>query len=175
MLRLRQPGGEVKEESMNKHLGRRRIAAVATAILALCVATGVAYAYWTSGGTGSGTATAGDVANITVNQTTVLTPMYPGDSAQTISGDFDNPNPGSVYVSTVTASIASVTKAGGAVAGTCDETDFTLANATATVNATVAAGNGVGSWTGPTIKFNDKVTNQDQCKDATVTLAYSIP
>ncbi len=160
---------------MNNHVGRRRMLVVATAILALCGATGVAYAYWTSGGTGSGTATAGDVANITVNQTTVLTAMYPGDSAQTISGNFDNPNSGPVYVSTVTASIASVAKAGGAVAGTCDATDFTLASATTTVNATVVAGNGVGSWTGPTIKFNDKVTNQDQCKNATVTLAYAIP
>ena len=100
--------------------------------------------------------------------------MQPGDSAQTLSGNFTNPNSAPVYVSTVTASIASVTKAGGAVAGTCDATDYTLANAVMTVSAEVPAGTAKGAWTGATIKFNNKATNQDQCKGATVNLAYTI-
>jgi hypothetical protein len=100
--------------------------------------------------------------------------MHPGDSAQTLSGNFDNPNAGPVYVTSVTASIASVTKAAGAVAGTCDASDYTLANATMSVGAEVAAGTGKGSWTGATIKFNNKATNQDQCKGATVNLAYTV-
>ena len=156
--------------------GRRRAAAALAATLALVMAGGIVYAYWTANGGGTGTATAGTVVDLTVNQTTVLAPMYPGDSAQTISGTFTNTNSGSVYVGTVVASIQSVTKAGGAPAGTCDATDFTLANATATVNAEIASGTGVGSWTGPTIKFNDKAgANQNACKGATVTLAYAIP
>jgi hypothetical protein len=100
--------------------------------------------------------------------------MYPGDSAQTISGDFDNSNSGPVYAGTMTVSIASVTKATGAPAGTCAATDFTLANAAMTVNAQVPAGTGQGAWTGATIKFNNKATNQDACKGATVSLAYAI-
>jgi hypothetical protein len=100
--------------------------------------------------------------------------MAPGDSAQTLSGNFNNTNNGPVYVSTVTASIASVTKAGGAPAGTCDATDYTLANPVMTVNAEVPAGTGQGAWTGATIKFNNKVTNQDACKGATVNLSYAI-
>lgn len=100
--------------------------------------------------------------------------MYPGDSAQTLSGNFNNPNPGLAYVGTVTASISSVTKAAGAPAGTCDATDFTLANAAMTVNAEVPTGNAKGSWSGATIKFNNKATNQDACKGATVNLAYAI-
>jgi hypothetical protein len=146
-------------------------------ILAVLIAVGVAVgaiAYWTAGGSGTGTATAGSTTALTVHQTTTLTAMYPGDSAQTISGNFDNTNPGPIYVGTVTASIASVTKAGGAPAGTCDATDFTLASAAMTVNAEVAAGNGVGSWTGATIKFNNKASNQDACKGATVNLSYTI-
>jgi hypothetical protein len=67
-----------------------------------------------------------------------------------------------------------VTKATGAVAGTCDATDFTLADAVMTVNAEVPSGNGEGSWTGATIKFNNKAgANQDQCKGATVNLSYT--
>jgi hypothetical protein len=100
--------------------------------------------------------------------------MYPGDSAQTISGNFNNTNSGPAYVGTVTASIASVTKAVGAPAGTCDATDFTLASAAMTVNAEVPAGSAQGSWTGATIKFNNKASNQDACKGATVNLAYAI-
>ena len=112
--------------------------------------------------------------NLVVNQVTVLTAMYPGDTAQTISGNFNNPNAGSVYVTTVTASIASVTKAGNPVTG-CDATDFTLSPTVATVNAEVASGNSQGAWSGPKIKFNDKGTNQDACKGVTVNLGYSIP
>ena len=42
------------------------------------------------------------------------------------------------------------------------------------VNAEVAAGTAKGSFTGATIRFNDKATNQDACKGATVGLAYAI-
>ena len=43
------------------------------------------------------------------------------------------------------------------------------------VGAQVPVGTGVGSFTGATIKFNNKTaTNQDACKDATVTLSYTI-
>ncbi|MCW3013785.1 MAG: hypothetical protein JWO02_877 [Solirubrobacterales bacterium] len=140
---------------------------------ALAIA-GAAYAYWTAGGSGTGSAAAGTTSALTVNQTTNLTAMYPGDSAQTITGTFDNPNSGPAYVATVTASISSVTKAAGAPAGTCDATDFTLANAAMTVGAEVPTGNGKGTWTGATLKFNNKASNQDGCKLATVNLAYTI-
>ncbi len=137
--------------------------------------TAGAVAYWTAGGAGTGNGdAAGAQQALTVNQTTTLAAMYPGDSPQTLSGDFDNPNPGTIRVGTVTVSIASVTKAAGAVAGTCDASDFTLADAVMTVNADVPSGNGQGSWTGATIEFNNKAgANQDQCKGATVNLSYS--
>lgn len=155
---------------MNKKRGLTFSAVVVLAVSA------VAVAYWSAGGSGTGSASAaGAQSALTVNQTTTLTAMYPGDAAQTISGTFDNPNPGPIYVGTVTASIASVTKAAGAPAGTCDASDFTLANAAMTVNAEVAAGSAKGAWTGATLKFNNKTTtNQDACKAATVNLSYAI-
>src|SRR5215210_4462746 len=157
---------------MFKHTKRRTVGLGAVLVLALA---GAAFAYWTAGGSGSGSATAaGAQTPLTANQTTVLTAMYPGDSAQTITGNFDNPNTGLIQVASVTASIASVTKAVGAPAGTCDESDFTLASAVMTVNAEVAAGTAKGSFTGATIQFNDKASNQDACKGATVNLAYAI-
>ena len=152
---------------------KKRTALTALAVLGIA---GAAFAYWSAGGSGTGSgSTASGTSSLTAIQTTTLDAMYPGDSARTISGNFNNPNSGPVYVNTVTASIASVTKAAGAPAGTCDATDYTLANATMTVNASVPAGSGQGSWTGATIKFNNKAgTSQDACKGATVNLSYTI-
>ena len=157
---------------MPKMKNKKRAALVVVTVLAGAAG---AFAYWSAGGSGTGSgSTASGTSALTANQTTVLTAMYPGDGAQTLSGNFDNANPGPIYVSTVTASIASVTKAAGAPAGTCDATDYTLSGATMTVNASVPAGSGQGAWTGATIKFNNKATNQDACKGATVNLSYAI-
>ena len=146
------------------------------AIATIAISSSLAYAYWTAGGSGTGTATTAEGTQaLTVVQTSTVTAMGPGDSAQFLSGKFNNPNSGPIYVGTVTASISGVTKASGAPAGTCDASDYTLANAAMTVNAEVATGNSVGSWSGASIKFNNKVdTNQNACKGATVNLAYTI-
>ena len=153
----------------------KKSAAIMVAAVTLVAAGGAAFAYWTAGGSGTGSAsTSASTSNVTVVQTSTVTAMQPGDSAQTLTGKFNNPNTGPAYVGTVTASIASVTKDAGAVAGTCDATDYTLANAAMTVNAEIPAGTAVGNWTGATIKFNNKATNQNQCKGATVNFAYTV-
>ena len=153
----------------------KKSVAIMVAALAVVAGGGAAYAYWTAGGSGTGQgATAASTSNVTVVQTSTVTAMQPGDTAQTLTGKFNNPNTGPAYVGTVTASIASVVKDAGAVAGTCDATDYTLANAAMTVNAEVPAGTAVGNWTGATIKFNNKATNQNQCKGATVNFAYTV-
>jgi hypothetical protein len=153
---------------------KKRVVATLSVAGALAIAV-IAYAYWTTSGSGDGTASAGSTTGITVNQTSSLSPMYPGDSAQPLSGDFTNTNSVSVHVGTVTASIDSVVKADGAPAGTCDESDFTLSDPVMTVNAEVPSGTNTGSWSGATIQFNDKPdANQDACKGATVNLHYAI-
>lgn len=149
---------------------KKKLAAAAAIVL---VTGGVAFAYWTAGGEGTGSASTGDVAALTVNQTSTVSGLAPGLAAQDLSGDFDNPNDGPVYVTSVTVGIDSVTKAVGAPAGTCDASDYTLTGATMTVDDEVSAGDGQGAWTGATIEFNNKATNQDACKGATVNLAYS--
>ncbi len=156
-------------------MGMKRSAkvAVVTGVFVLATA-GTAYAYWTAIGSGTGTASTGTPSAVTAVQTSTVTGMAPGAAAQTLTGNFTNPNPGPVYITTVTVSIGSVTKAGGAVAGTCDATDYTLTGAAMAVGAEVPAGTAQGSWTGATISFNNKATNQDQCKGATVNLIYTV-
>jgi hypothetical protein len=146
-------------------------------VAAVATVTGIsagAYAYWTAGGSGIGSASTGTDIAITAVQTSTVTAMGPGVAAQTLTGNFDNTNSGAMFVTSVTASIASVTKDAGAVVGTCDASDYTLSNSVMAVGAEVPAGTAQGAWTGATIEFNNKVTNQDQCKLATVNLAYTI-
>jgi hypothetical protein len=155
----------------------KRVIAVAAATAVLLGGAGIAYGYWTAGGTGSGTAATGTVAgSITVNQTSTITDLRPGGTAQTLSGNFDNSDDSPVYVTSVAVTISSVT--GGAV-GTgdvdgCDAGDYTIAGSPMTVNAQVPAGTAQGSWTGATIVFkNEAGENQDACQGATVNLAYT--
>jgi hypothetical protein len=158
-----------------KRKNGRRAVKVLALVGGLTLVGGVAFAYWTQGGTGTGTASTGTTtANLAVHQTSSISGLAPGGSAQTISGNFDNPNSSPVYVASVTVSIASVTKATGAT-GDCDATDYALSNATMTVDDEIDPGTGVGTWGGATIAFNDKDdTNQNGCKGATVNLSFAV-
>ena len=153
----------------------KKTTAIMIAAVTVLAGGGAAFAYWTAGGSGTGTGTtAATTSNVTAVQTSTVSNLAPGATAQTLTGNFTNPNSGPVYVGTVTASISSVVKAGGAVAGVCDATDYTLASAAMTVGAQVPAGAAQGAWTGATVQFNNKGTNQDQCKLATVNIAYAV-
>jgi len=157
---------------MPKLLNRRGL--VLGGVITLLVA-GSAFAFWTAGGSGTGSATvSGGSSALMANQSTVLTAMFPGAPTQTISGTFNNSNSGPVHVTSVTASIASVVKAGNAPSGTCDTTDFELAFEVMSVDAQIPVGSAVGAFTGAQIRFNNKTVNQDACKGATVNLAYAI-
>lgn len=154
---------------MRKTTKRTVLIAATTAVL--LVGATAAYAYWTAGGAGTGTAETGTTEAVVVNQVSVIGDLRPGGAAQDLSGTFDNPNDTSVYVTSVTVSISSVT--GGA--GACTAADYVLTGAVMTVGHEVAAGNDVDSWDGATLAFdNDPLVNQDGCKGATVNLSYSV-
>ena len=158
-----------------KHAARpvrnRKAAAVLVGSLLTVTAGGGAFAYWSAMGDGTGTATSSaGTSNLAITQTSTVSDMRPGDSAQTLSGSITNNATSSAYVSQVVASIASVDQATGAI-GTCDDSDYSRASPTMTVDADIAAGDTV-TFTGATLQFNNKATNQDGCKGATVNLSY---
>ena len=82
---------------------RRWKKAALTAVLLGIAATG--YAYWTSGGTGSGSATTGTTTGITIIQTSTITGLYPGGPAQALSGNFTNTNSGPIKVTLAPSSL----------------------------------------------------------------------
>ncbi|MGH8869347.1 MAG: hypothetical protein ACRDYU_15310 [Actinomycetes bacterium] len=140
-----------------------------TGAVALAVASaGVAFAYWTAGGSGTGTGdTSAGASNLAVAQTTELTEMFPGDSPQTLSGTVTNNAANSAYVTTVTASLASVSGGGPG----CGVSDYTLTGDVMPIGEDIASG-GTETFSGATVQFNNKLTNQDDCKSATLHLSY---
>jgi len=102
-----------------------------------------AVAYWQTGGVGTPRALVSDLP-LRVNQTAKLLPVTPGRPAQTLTGDFDNRSATPAHIAAVRVSIASVTKASGAAAGTCDASDFTLAGHTMKVDADIASADHTG-------------------------------
>lgn len=150
----------------------KRIAAI-TAVLML-VGGGIAFAYWTTTGTGTGSAASGTSGTITVNQTSVITNLNPGAAAQTLSGTFTNTTQAAYDVSSLTATVSSVTTS--PAGGDCEANDYVIAGtATFGNGGAVPIGTGVGSWTGLTIAFVDEpAEDQNGCKGATVGLAYSV-
>ena len=81
-----------------KKLIRRHKGVAVIAVLATIALAGVATAYWTQGGTGTGSASAGTTVGIVVNQTSSVAGLYPGGPPQPLFGNFDNPNASSVFV-----------------------------------------------------------------------------
>jgi hypothetical protein len=159
----------VETEKQMRLTKRSKVVAVA-AIVGL-IGSGAAYAYWTTTGSGTGSATTGTNSPVIVNQTSTITGMYPGQAAQPLSGDFTNPNDGPAYVTAVTAAGYTI-DAAHLTDGCLADGNYTLGG-TALVGAEVPAGTNVGAWSGLTIRMDNLGTNQDACKDAIVTITYA--
>jgi len=160
---------------MKKHLSKKRVVLAAIVVIALGIASGVAYAYWTSGGTGPGSAVAtAPVGTITVNQITSVTGLYPGGNPVTLSGDFNNSNTGAAHIASVTAAVTSVTGSVGSPA--CTPADFSTGGSFApTGGIDIPAGNNQVAWTGLTVQLvNNASANQDSCKGATANITYTV-
>jgi hypothetical protein len=95
---------------MSNFMKNKKVLAVVTGAVVVMGAVG-AWAFWTAGGTGTGSGNTGTVTAIEAVQTSVISGLAPGGAAQELSGTFENDNDGPVYVTSVTASISSVTKA----------------------------------------------------------------
>jgi len=159
---------QTQENKMRKP--SKKVLAVLTAV-ALLAGGGTAFAYWTAGGSGTGTATLATTAALTVNQTnTAITTLVPGGPAAALTGTFTNTNAGPIHVTTLTAAVTSVAPA------TCLKADFVIGG-TATIvgavpNNDIPVGS-TGTWSGLTISLTNTAVNQDTCKLAVPTITYT--
>lgn len=155
-------------------LNRKRAAAVATGAALTFIVGGVAFAYWSTSGAGTGSAATGTVVPVKINATgTGVSGLYPGGPARNISGNFDNTNAGTVYVNQVSVAVApGWSKQADSTKPACTAADFTIVPPAATAHE-IASGNGVDAWGPATIAMNNLSTNQDNCKAVTVDLVFS--
>jgi hypothetical protein len=149
---------------------RRRVSTVLLLVLGICAVVACA----PPPSADAATPGCGDpVPAFTITQTSVIAGLAPGTPAVRIDAVGTNTGDTSIFVETVDVRIAFVTKAHLAVAGTCDATDYIVENPQMPVNETVPPAGSV-EFGGATIGFNNRATNQDACKGATVHLAYDV-
>ena len=153
---------------MNPKSKRRSIALGLFLTLAIA---GLAIAYWTNSGSGTGSATTGDTSNdLSFAQTSTHTNLRPGGAAQAITGDITNNGDETVLVNNISVDLDDTTWV-----GTCEATDYTISGSPLTVNQSVAAGDDVAIPAGLTIEFNNKpAEDQDDCKTQALVLSYTI-
>jgi len=156
---------------MRKIGSKKRFALIATTTAAVLVGSGVAFAYWTTTGSGNGTAATGTSSVVAITQTNTVTGLYPGGPAQTLQLNINNSNVSGQYVGIVTVAVVNTT-IGAVVQAGCTAADFVVTNGT--INAVVPAGT-VNPYnaSGATVKMIDTGVPQNACKGVTVNLSYT--
>ena len=151
---------------------RKHVTIIGVGIVTSIVIGGVVFGYWTVGGAGTGAAATGTATNLVVHQTSSATGLHPGGSAA-LAGNFDNPNGGAVTISAVTASVHAFTSQTDTGKPACTQADFSITG-TSNVPGSIAAGNGVGAWSGLTLNMLNTGANQDNCKSlGSIQIDYS--
>lgn len=149
----------------------RRTAVVGGTVAAL-IGGGVAFAYWTSTGTGTGSASTATSQPVTVTQVGSTGDLVPGGDAQAVNFKINNPASFNQYVSTVTFSISSVEGGTDTTKPECTANDFTLVQPSV-INSDLGNGDHTYDASGASIALKNRDTNQDNCKNAKVNLAFS--
>jgi hypothetical protein len=160
---------------------KKRVAAIGALTAATLVGGGMAVAYWTTTGSGTGTATAGttDLDWSVLVDTTDLKNLAPttlgGDPSQTVGYKITNIGEGQQYLTKAVISIDSVTP--GSIGGipACSVADFAInSNLGDDLPVEQAFGENLASGAERTgsvvLRLIDNDDNQDNCKNATVTL-----
>jgi hypothetical protein len=156
-----------QDDSQRNRRTAKRILAIGLPLVVIA-GTGIGYAYWTTNGSGTGTA---DVAPtnaasaIQLNQVSAPTGIVLGQTVNVVA-KAHNP--------------ASYSQAAGAVTatptypGACGSANWTFTPAaTAPVVGSLAGGADSANLTVGTLKLEDLSTNQDTCKATQVTFVFS--
>jgi hypothetical protein len=173
---------------MLRRLSKKHIAVLTT--VAVIGVAGAAFAYFTSTGTGSGSATVGTASNLTVTGTSATT-LYPGTNS-TVSFTVNNPSSGHERLGSITLTAvhactgASSTWTGSACSNSgteqtsCESFDTSASSATdnfsmpvVAVNTDFGPGNGQSISQTGTLAMNDLSSSQNSCQGASLTLSFT--
>lgn len=157
------------------------------AVLVTLAIGGAAVAYFSASGSGTGTASVGTSAALTIHGSTSGS-LYPGVST-TVTFTADNPSSGHQKIGTIhLASIVAcdtafsggacpsgheVTTCESAETGASDTTTSNFWMADVVSNQDLASGNGQSVSATGTLKLNDLSTSQDSCKNVNLLLNFT--
>ena len=148
-------------------ISKKRVLTAFGCTIALAAA-GTAIAFFTSSGSGTGTAAVGSSSPVTLHAT-ISSNLYPGSSSP-VTFTVDNPSSGSQRVGTITLASISVDAGHSGCSTTIGggNPDFTMP--AVAVNKVFGSGNGQSVTPGGTLTMNETGVNQDACQGATLTL-----
>lgn len=147
-------------------ISKKKKFGVAGGVAALALTGGVAFAYWTSTGEDTDTATTGseNAWTVTINTASIsngtLTPDGPTDN---ITFTAKNDETGTKRATGAVATVDAVTPN---ASGPCTAADFAITGTTITTADVAAGGSATGSFN---VQLINRNANQDGCKGATVT------
>ena len=142
----------------------KRTWVVVAIVLAIALSAIGAFAYWTTTGSGNGSASVAASNGTVTLHGTAPTNLYPGGSSS-VTFTADNAGASDLYVGTI--HLQGVSADGGHAS--CVTSDFSMGDVTSNTvvlaNANGQALNGTG-----TLNYANTGSNQDACKGATLTL-----
>ncbi len=154
---------------------KKKITAVAASAAVVALGAGAAFAYWSGGGTATGSTTLGAfvpmTATINIDDST---PLFPGGSVPVTSADFTNQNDFAVSVVGFGTPAFSIVSS----PGSCDAGWFSLTPAPPASGSfgTAAANGGTLNIPTPgfTVNMENSADNQDGCQGAEIEVTVSI-
>lgn len=152
---------------------KKGIALLATLVVAVVAAVG-AYAYFTTTGTGPGSAKVGSNTGLTITAGAVPTGLTPGGGAMSVPYSISNPSANGVQNLGV-VSIAGITVDATHAGNGCLASWFTSSPATTAVGTIVAGGSytSSGGTDEPTVQMNNIGSSQDACQGATLSFTLN--
>jgi hypothetical protein len=158
---------------------RKKRVSIPLAVVAVLAVGGIAYAYWTTTGSGTATGTTGTNTALTITQDGTVTAMTPGSAAQAVNYTIANGASTPQYVTTVTIAVTGVTVTGSdpeTAAVGCSADDFSLVQPTAVgldlpvgdTSFTQVASTTYQNRLSGTVRMLNTTANQDGCKNTTV-------
>lgn len=150
--------------------GKKRATAVAMTALLVLIG-GVAFAYWTSSGSGTGAGTTGSSTAFTVSSTAPTGPaLTPGGASQSVAFTVANPGTGTLDLTSVTVVVADANGDPWVSDPTgCTAADYTLGTPAITYGQIAGGGSIAGTVT---LTMNNLSSNQDACEGLAVPLYF---
>ena len=153
----------------------RRVAVVGSVTVITLAGVGAAFAFFTSSGSGTGSAQVGS-ASWSISEDHASGTIYPGGPGETITFNVQNTSGGDQQYASETPSVntsgGDVTVGGSPVAG-CLASWFNAAASNTNVNTNIAGGATVQEQV--TVSMPTNATNQDPCQGVHPDVTLSIP